>query len=89
MPRLRLTGPVRHQVDGAVWVHIHHIDRCSIVLGSLGELLLGHVKLPEQDERKMIFSPFGLGVLDLAVADLVLEKVIENAGGTTVPSFLP
>lgn len=61
----------------------------DFVLGSLGELLLGHVKLPEQDERKMIFSPFGLGVLDLAVADLVLEKVIENAGGTTVPSFLP
>jgi len=61
----------------------------DFVLGSLGDLLLGHVKLPEQDECKMIFSPFGLGVLDLAVADLVLEKVIEGGGGTTVPSFLP
>jgi ornithine cyclodeaminase/alanine dehydrogenase-like protein (mu-crystallin family) len=61
----------------------------DFVHGSLGDLLLGRVKLPERDERKMIFSPFGLGVLDLAVADLVQKKIAKEGGGIRVESFLP
>jgi len=61
----------------------------NFVNGSLGDILLGDTKLPERDDRKFIFSPFGLGVLDLAVADLVLNEVIENGMGTHVKSFLP
>jgi len=61
----------------------------DFVHGSLGDLLLGNANLPERDDRKVIFSPFGLGVLDLAVADLVQNTVGENGGGTLVKSFLP
>jgi 2,3-diaminopropionate biosynthesis protein SbnB len=61
----------------------------DFVHSSLGELLLGRVNLPERDERKMIFSPFGLGVLDLAVADLVQKEIATKGGGTLVESFLP
>ena len=56
---------------------------------SLGDILLVNIDLPERDNRKMIFTPFGLGVLDLAVADLVLSKLGEGGGGTQVKSFLP
>jgi len=61
----------------------------DFVHGSLGDILLGDTDLPERDDRKVTFSPFGLGVLDLAVADLVLNEVIENNVGTRVKSFLP
>ena len=61
----------------------------DFVHSSLGDLLLGNVNLPERDERKVIFSPFGLGVLDLAVADLVQNTLAEEGGGTLVKSFLP
>jgi 2,3-diaminopropionate biosynthesis protein SbnB len=61
----------------------------NFVHGSLGDILLGNVKLPERDERKMIFSPFGLGVLDLAVADLVHKQIAKDDGGTRIESFLP
>ena len=61
----------------------------DFVHSSLGNLLLGNVNLPERDERKMIFSPFGLGVLDLSVAALVLEVISKEGGGTLVKSFLP
>jgi ornithine cyclodeaminase len=54
-----------------------------------GDLLQGNVNLPERNERKMIFSPFGLGVLDLSVADLALKKISKDGGGTLVESFLP
>jgi ornithine cyclodeaminase/alanine dehydrogenase-like protein (mu-crystallin family) len=55
----------------------------------LGDILLGNVPLPLRDERRMIFSPFGLGVLDLAVADLVQKEIAKDGGGTRVESFLP
>ncbi len=61
----------------------------DFVHSSLGDILLGNANLPERDDRKLIFSPFGLGVLDLAVADLVLNTLADDGGGTLVKSFLP
>jgi ornithine cyclodeaminase len=61
----------------------------DFVHSSLGDILLGNANLPERDDRKVIFTPFGLGVLDLAVADLVLKTLAEDGGGTLVKSFLP
>ena len=61
----------------------------NFVHSSLGDILLGNSSLPERDDRKVIFSPFGLGVLDLAVANLVQKTLAENGGGTLVNSFLP
>jgi 2,3-diaminopropionate biosynthesis protein SbnB len=61
----------------------------DFVHSSLGDILLGNANLPERDDRKVIFSPFGLGVLDLAVADLVRKTLAEDGGGTLIKSFLP
>jgi ornithine cyclodeaminase len=61
----------------------------DFVHSSLGDILLGNTNLPERDDRKIIFTPFGLGVLDLAVADLVMNALAEDGGGTLVTSFLP
>jgi len=61
----------------------------DFVHSSLGDILLGNANLPERDDRKIIFTPFGLGVLDLAVADLVMNTLAEGGGGTLVKSFLP
>lgn len=61
----------------------------DFVHSSLGDILIGKASLPERDGRKFIFTPFGLGILDLAVADLVMKKLAEDGGGTLVKSFLP
>ena len=58
------------------------------VYTSPGDLLLGNDNLPARDDRKMIFSPFGLGVLDLSVADLARKKISKDGGGTLVESLL-
>ena len=69
------------------------LDACpagaTILHVSLRDILLGKTSLPERDDHKIIFSPFDLGVLDLAVADLVQNTVVKNGGGTLVKSFLP
>ena len=59
------------------------------VHSSLGDILLGKADLPERDDRKLIFTPFGLGVLDLAVANLVMKTLAAEGGGTRIKSFLP
>jgi len=42
---------------------------------------------PRSDGRPVVFNPFGLGILDLAVARLVMEHA--QGRGVVVPDFLP
>jgi 2,3-diaminopropionate biosynthesis protein SbnB len=80
-----------HVNRAATSIHLasEQTGNTDFVHSSLGDILLGKTSLPERDDRKIIFSPFGMGVLDLAVADLVQNTVVKNGGGTLVNSFLP
>ena len=53
--------------------------------GTLAELLLGEVVLTRAKPR--VFSPFGLGVLDLAVGIDVFRAGLESGGAVAVPDF--
>ena len=56
---------------------------------TLGDILNG-VAPPKQDDSKLtIFSPFGLGILDLALGQLAYKLAIEQNLGETIESFLP
>ena len=80
-----------HVNRAATSIHLasERVGHTDFIHSSLGDLLLGNAQLPERDERKIIFSPFGLGVLDLAVADLAQDKIAKSGSGTIVESFLP
>lgn len=54
---------------------------------TLADVLSGREPARPDPERTTVFSPFGLGVLDLAVAQLVLEGARENGVGTSIDSF--
>lgn len=56
---------------------------------SLGEILLGHAPARRDAKSITVFSPFGLGILDIALAKLVCELGIEASVGTVMDSFLP
>ena len=58
----------------------------EFVDGTLAQVLLGRVN-PDAG-RPTVFSPFGLGVLDLAVGRMVLERAVRAGDVTEVPDFL-
>jgi len=59
----------------------------SFIRCSLGEILLEQAPARKDATTPVIFSPFGLGILDLAVANLVYEAALSSGFGVTVPSF--
>jgi 2,3-diaminopropionate biosynthesis protein SbnB len=56
---------------------------------TLAEVLEGTAAVKKDPEAVTVFSPFGLGVLDLAVAQLVVELASEQKRGTLLENFLP
>jgi 2,3-diaminopropionate biosynthesis protein SbnB len=91
LSNLNIVDDLDHVNRAATSIHLasQQVGHTDFVHSSLGDILLGKVDLPGRDQRKLIFTPFGLGVLDLAVADLVMSTLAESGGGTQVRSFLP
>ncbi|MFB4314449.1 2,3-diaminopropionate biosynthesis protein SbnB [Actinomadura sp. 21ATH] len=57
----------------------------DFVAGTLYDVLTGAITPPA--DRPVVFSPFGLGVLDLAVAKYVYDEVAASGGLQAVPGF--
>lgn len=56
---------------------------------ALADILMGKTAARKDDESVAVFSPFGLGVLDMAVSKLVRDFGLEQGRGTVISSFLP
>src|ERR1700752_2695536 len=56
---------------------------------ALADVLTGKATPRDDAHNTTIFSPFGLGILDLAVSKLVRDLAQASDSGTVVPSFLP
>jgi ornithine cyclodeaminase/alanine dehydrogenase-like protein (mu-crystallin family) len=57
----------------------------AFMKGTLASLIRGEIALC--DGKPSIFSPFGLGVLDLDLGKFVVEKAIEAESALTIDSF--
>ncbi|MEY9926801.1 2,3-diaminopropionate biosynthesis protein SbnB [Catenulispora sp. GP43] len=60
----------------------------AFVDAQIGDLLAGRSDFRRDPERVAVYSPFGLGVLDLALARLVFDDAREQGVGVAVPDFL-
>lgn len=61
------------------------VGKRDFVTGTLGGVLRNRVAL--DPDLPTVFSPFGLGVLDLAVGSLVHQGCRRSGSGTRIPSF--
>lgn len=60
----------------------------DFVAAPIGALLRGTAELRRETGTPVVFSPFGLGVLDLALAEFVREEAGRRGLGTRVDDFL-
>jgi ornithine cyclodeaminase len=57
----------------------------DFLAGTLADVMAGRVPVP--DDRPVVFSPFGLGVLDLAVGKFVYDQVTSSGGLHVIDGF--
>lgn len=58
----------------------------EFIKGTLAQFIRGEVRLDRH--RPVIFSPFGLGVLDLSVGKRVYEQALRDGSALAVPNFV-
>jgi len=75
------------QANTSVHLAEKAVGHREFITGTLAEVLLGE-KVVRRD-RPVVFSPFGLGVLDVAVAQLVTTLALDAKVGTVLESFIP
>src|SRR5579875_1713385 len=56
---------------------------------TLAEILTGSASPSRNRNGLTVFSPFGLGVLDIALAAYVFDHAVKQERGVLMPSFLP
>lgn len=61
----------------------------DFIASSIGEILVSSTPYTRDENAVTVFSPFGLGCLDLAVADLVRRTAVARGLGASLASFLP
>ena len=87
-----LVDDIDHVCQGQTSVHLA-ADRSegstAFIEGTIGDLLTGRISVQPDDARPIVFSPFGLGVLDLAVAKFVLDRALSEGVGVEIDSFTP
>lgn len=57
----------------------------DFITGTIGQVLMKKIKC--DPSRATVFSPFGLGVLDLAVGDFVLGEAVARGGVVPIDNF--
>ncbi len=60
----------------------------DFVAGTIADVVSDMIA-PRKSDKPVIFSPFGLGILDLSLADYVYESSVQNGLGTVVEQFFP
>ena len=56
---------------------------------TLADVTMGAAPARRDSDSVVVFSPFGLGVLDIALSKLVYDLAIETGKGSAIHSFLP
>ncbi|WP_315833531.1 2,3-diaminopropionate biosynthesis protein SbnB [Bradyrhizobium prioriisuperbiae] len=70
---------------------VHLTEQClghrKFVSGTISQLIAGEMRA--DNDRPRLFSPFGLGILDLAVGRVIYNKYRRDLGGSAVAGFFP
>lgn len=80
-----------HVCRAATSLHLaeQQVGHREFIGGAIGDILLAGEGFQREPDGLTVFSPFGLGMLDLALADLIRREAARRGMGTSLPGFLP
>jgi ornithine cyclodeaminase len=86
-----LVDDAEHVCRERTSVHLveQRVGHRDFIRGTLADVLQGRIPPRRDDQSVVVFSPFGLGVLDVAVGKLVYELALKENRGQLIESFLP
>lgn len=82
---------VDHACRAQTSIHLAEqlVGHRNFIRASLGEILLGHESATTTAAKIKVFSPFGLGILDIALGKFLCELGATRNAGSIMNSFLP
>lgn len=82
-----MVDDVEHSLKANTSLHLaeQQLGRRDFVRGTLAQLMLGEIAVDRT--RPLVFSPFGLGVLDLALGKRIFEQARARQMTTPIPQF--
>jgi N-[(2S)-2-amino-2-carboxyethyl]-L-glutamate dehydrogenase len=86
-----IVDDIDHASRAQTSVHLAELQSGNrdFIRTTIGDILNGDAPARQDLNKLAIYSPFGLGVLDLALGQLAYKLAIEQNMGETIESFLP
>lgn len=84
-----IVDDVDHVCRAQTSVHLveQMVGNRDFIRGTLASVIRGAIPRRVDDRQVTVFSPFGLGVLDMAVGKFVIERAAVEGRGTVIEAF--
>lgn len=76
------------RADTSVHLAEQRTGHRDFIHSSIGEIITGRAIAPKAADKKVIFSPFGLGILDVALAHFAYKQALEENIGMKFSDFI-
>jgi ornithine cyclodeaminase len=88
---INVVDDVEHILAAKTSVHLAYEDNnqdSSFIFASIGQMITGIRTLPSGRRHSIIYSPMGLGILDIAVSQFVYQQSVQSSTFIDIENFI-